>query len=210
MANNGPYTFGFLSSIKGISFPSGYGLICVFATILQSTGSVALAATSVLSGPSAAVLSPAGIPFPIPLMNSDVPVPAQGSLSGPMSTGGSLITTIAANPFFFVQNYLAFRLTGEVTQVTLDAESPSTSINSLFYMAAFCSSLDFASFAQQGVNVVDQGSMTFRDTSGNPGQCSSSIGFTGSMIKYQDVDTGASLGTTAITFTRTGQMVTGA
>ena len=200
MPNSGPYTFGFLSSIKDISFPSGYGLI----------GSVALAATSVLSGPSAAVLSPAGIPCPIPLMNSDVPVPAQGSLSGPMSTGGSLITTIAANPFFFVQNYLAFRLTGEVTQVTLDAESPSASINSLFYMAAFCSSLDFASFAQQGVNVVDQGSMTFRDTSGNPGQCNTSIGFTGSMIKYQDVDTGASLGTTAITFTRTGQMVTGA
>ena len=201
MTDTGPYTFGFLSSLKSISFPSGYGLICVFSTIQQAGGSIEVVAN--------------GLEVPIRLLESDTPVQATGGVGQPYVSGRSLITTIPANPFFFIQNFLAFRLTGPVTTITMAAASPSSSASSLFYFAAYCKSLDFSSFAQQGadVSLSSQGSMTFKDAQGNAGGCFTGdpiTGFQGSMILNQDIDEFAPIGSTPITWTRSGTTVTGA
>ena len=200
---NANLNMGFLSSLKDISFPSGYGLICVFSTILQVGGSIDVVAD--------------GLSLPIRLLESDTPVQATGGVGSPYVSGRSLITTIAANPFFFVQNFLAFRLTGPVTTINMEATSDTETVNTLFYFAAYCKSLDFSSFTQQGaVSETSQGSISFLDAQGNVGNCftnnpvTGQPGYTGAMILNQDIDEGPGLGQTTITWTRAGTTVTGA
>lgn len=99
---------GFLSSLKNISFPSGFGLIWVQqgVTVLPPVQTAIIAGAPGLFGPWTAI-------------NGATPVPALGLPTSSTYGGASKSFLAFGSPI--VQNFLAFKLTGAkgITTVTV-------------------------------------------------------------------------------------------
>ena len=211
---NANLNMGFLSSLKDISFPSGYALICVWSSFAQAGGNVDISATELFVGADAFSLAPLanGLPVdPLPLITGATPVRSYGLTTGPIYSGRSVVTTAAGNPNYFVQNLLAIRMSAPFMQITIDVENAAGG-TAVTLAAAFLSSLDYASFISVGFNSdTDLASINFKDMSGNAGSCElvgPHVGWTGSMVKAQYFNVGGE-GPNVLAFLRTPPTVTG-
>ena len=214
MTDTGPYTFGFLSQVTGISFPSGFGLFCVFGAFLQVGGTLTLNAIDLRAGPSEdELVSIAGLPVdPLILLSNDTAVPSEGNVTSSVYSGKSSVTSAPGNQFYFVQNFLAIRLRAPVTRITLSFEGTGAGAN-LAVGAAYLSSLDFASIISVPFSAdTNLAVVNFTDLAGNSGNCQlvgPNPGWTGSMIKTPYLNGAAPSGDNIFTFTRADQSVTG-
>lgn len=197
MPNVGPYTFGFLSQVTGISFPSGIGLIGIFSAVntLVPGSSVTVNATSP---------SDVNLPIdPLPLIDSLTPTKSYGATNELVYSGASKISILPANPVQFVQNFLVVKLLGPDVTITLDMEATG-SIEYIAVLAGYFTSLPFNSIVNIGANEVTVGEIDF---TGGTFNLSLPNLYTGSSVKGFGYDLDSSVGLNTVEFIREGKVV---